>query len=115
MKETDKYKYLTKYQINAIEKETTAQILQRVNDLYKREKKNKLDNAIYGDIKLIILKDGEELQNINIKNNQNPQWGEYYFSDIRDIVYQFQKIYQEGNNNVKAIISIYDEWNESNG
>lgn len=113
MKETEKYRYLTEYQIKTIKKETTAQILERVNDLYKREQKNKFDNTIYGDIKITILKDGVQLQCINLNQEQNPQWAEYRFADIKDIVYQFQKIYQEGKNNVKAIIAITDEWDET--
>ena len=115
MKETEKYKYLTKYQIKTIKNETTVEILKRVDNLYKMQHKNKFNNLIFGDIKLTILKDGEQLQSINFNKYHNPHFGEYLFSDIKDIVYQFQKIYQEGNNNIKAIISISDEWNESNG
>lgn len=112
MKETEKYRYLTEYQIKTIKKETTAQILERVNDLYKREQKNKFDNAIYGDIQLRIFKDGTNLHVINIKQDHTDFC--YDFADIKEIVYHFQKIYQEGNNNVKAIINISDDWDESN-
>jgi len=103
--------YLTDYQIKTIKKETKEETLNRVNNLEKQIQRFNWDVMHWGKIKLIIYKNGENIQELNF-DEMNTADG-FSFIEIKSISTELQRLYQDYESKLETKIIFTDEWDET--
>mgnify|MGYP001466991879 CR=1 FL=1 len=109
MKE-NKYNYLTEYEIEQINKSSKDEILERLNEKEKKYKRLFWESQFFGSVKMIISKNGETLQNIEL-NEMDTENG-FLFSDLKSISDEFQRLYQNYDSLIETKIILSDKWDE---
>ena len=106
----NKYPYLGAYEIEQVKKETTEEILERLNSSEKRYKRLYWDCQHYGTVIIHIYKNGIEVQRIEL-NEEDTENG-FDFTDIKSVANDLENMYQDGTSLTEVVIKLKSKWDE---
>ena len=106
----NKYPYLGAADIEQVKKETTEEILQRLNNSEKRYKRLYWDCQHWGTVIIQIFKNGIEVQKIEL--NEEDTANGFDFADIKSIANDLENMYQDYKSLTEVVIKFKSEWDE---
>jgi len=106
----NKYPYLGAYEIEQVKKETTEEILERLNSSEKKYKRLYWDCQHWGSVIIHIYKNGIELQRIEL--NEEDTANGFDFTDIKSIANDLENIYQDDKSLTEVLMTFKSEWDE---
>ena len=105
-----KYKYLTEYQLEQMNKETKAQLIQRLNEAEKKYRRLNWELDHYGKASILISKGGAIVQTLNFNEDTNPHG--LRIDELKNVANNLEHIYQDYESNIESTIILKSEWNE---
>ena len=106
-----KYEYLTEYQLQQINKETRAELIERLNEAEKRYSRLNWELDHYGKATILISKAGAIVQTINFNEETNPHG--LRIDEIKNVAQNLEQIYQDYDSNIETTIILKSEWDET--
>jgi len=106
----NKYPYLGAYEIEQVKKETTEEILERLNNSEKKYKRLYWDCQHWGSVIIHIYKNGIEIQRINL--NEKDTANGFDFSELKSIANDLENMYQDYESLIESTITLNSEWDE---
>lgn len=106
----NKYPYLGAYEIEQIKKETTEEILERLNSSEKKYKRLYWELDHYGKATILISKSGAILQTLNFDEDTNPNG--LRIDELKNVANNLEHIYQDYESNIESTIILKNEWDE---
>ena len=105
-----KLEYLTEYQIEQMNKETKAELIDRLNEAEKRYRRLNWELDHYGKATILISKSGAILQTLNFNEDTNPHG--LRIDDLKETAQSLEKLYQDYESNIESTIILKSEWDE---
>lgn len=106
-----KFKYLTEYQLEQMNKETKAQLIQRLDDLEKKYRQLNWEFDHYGKASILISKNGAILQTLNFNEDTNPHG--LRIDELKNVANNLEHIYQDYESNIESTIILKSDWDET--
>lgn len=106
----NKYPYLGAYEIEQVKKETTEEILERLNNSEKRYKRLYWELDHYGTASILISKEGAIVQSLDFDRDANPHG--IRIDELRETAQSLEKIYQDYESNIETTIILKSNWDE---
>jgi len=107
----NKYPYLGAYEIEQVKKESTEEILERLNSSEKKYKRLYWELDHYGKATILISKGGAIVQNLDFNEDTNPHG--LRIDDLKETAQSLEKIYQDYESNIESTIILKSEWDET--
>ena len=106
-----KYEYLTEYQLQQINKETKAELIERLNEAEKKYRRLNFEFDHYGKATILISKAGAIVQTINFNEDTNPHG--LRIDELKNVAQNLEQIYQDYESNIESTIILKSEWDET--
>ena len=106
----NKYPYLGAYEIEQVKKESTEEILDRLNSSEKKYKRLYWELDHYGKATILISKGGAIVQNLNFNEDTNPHG--LRIDELNNVANNLEHIYQDYESNIESTIILKSEWDE---
>ena len=106
----NKHPYLAAYEIERVKKETTEEILERLNNKQQRIESLISETDHFGAVTIQVLKNGIELQRIEL--NEEDTANGFNFAELKSIAIDFERMYQDYESLTETIITLKSEWDE---
>jgi uncharacterized Ntn-hydrolase superfamily protein len=107
----NKYPYLGAYEIEQVKKESTEEILERLNEAEKRYRRLNGELDHYGKATILIRKGGAIVQGLNFDEDTSPHG--LRIDDLKETAQSLEKLYQDYESNIQSTIILKSEWNET--
>lgn len=106
-----KFEYLTDYQLEQMNKETKAQLIERLNEAEKKYRRLYWELDHYGKATILISKAGAIVQTLNFNEETNPNG--LRIDELRNIAQNLEQIYQDYESNIETTIILKSNWDET--
>jgi len=106
-----KYEYLTEYQIKQMNKETKAELIDRLNEAEKKYRRLNWELDHYGKATILISKGGAILQTLNFNEDTNPHG--LRIDELKNVTNNLEHIYQDYESNIESTIILKSVWDET--
>ena len=110
METENKYQYLTEYEIQQVKKESTEEILNRLNEKEKKYKRLYWDTQHYGKATILIYKNGAQIQSLNFDENHTAEG--FMFNELKSLAQSLEHMYQDYESLIETKIILSDQWDE---
>ena len=106
-----KFKYLTEYQLEQMNKETKAQLIERLNEAEKKYRRLNWELDYYGKATILISKSGAILQTLNFDEDTNPHG--LRIDELKNVANNLEHIYQDYESNIESTLILKSVWDET--